>query len=424
MKHDSFLSRSFSWAFTLIELLVVVAIIAILAAMLLPALAAAREKARRSSCSNNLNQMGKAFASYQGDYNLYFPAGLSWEVAQVTHPSHHESMSALNKATGQFEVVRTMSAFNSYDQYNGQVLNDWTGIATGDFKLISIAGCSGNPTDNIPPDDDTSVKQAPVGLGWLLQTGTIADAGVFYCPSAMDKGWSTDHGCGQKFLRKDNRVSTGSCVDTLSEWKTAGPLTAHTMVHGRWPTYKARKGLWGYGTWSQYCYRNQPIFTSSGRAGSTAVQRKTEFTIAFTKPGVLTTANAPPFKTARQLASRAVVSDSFIKGHNYRGVPDPGFGMDCHQDGYNVLYGDFSLKWYGDPQRQIIWWPGRTDSPYHWNYQFGTMGPAAYLAEHPNTNFPASVRPSLLTLGPLVWHLMDKQHDMDVSVNEGAWVVD
>jgi prepilin-type N-terminal cleavage/methylation domain-containing protein/prepilin-type processing-associated H-X9-DG protein len=61
--------------FTLIELLVVIAIIAVLIALLLPAVQAAREAARRSSCINNMKQIGLGLHNYHQTYDC-FPAGL------------------------------------------------------------------------------------------------------------------------------------------------------------------------------------------------------------------------------------------------------------------------------------------------------------------------------------------------------------
>ena len=73
-----------SSAFTLVELLVVIAIIGILVALLLPAIQAAREAARRSSCKNNLRQIGLAFMNHESTHG-FFPSG-GWHARFTGDP--------------------------------------------------------------------------------------------------------------------------------------------------------------------------------------------------------------------------------------------------------------------------------------------------------------------------------------------------
>lgn len=109
-------------AFTLVEMLVVIAIIGILAALILPALATAKEKARRVGCRNNLHQFSLTIHMYANDNTENLPSGIRDNGDQSTAwiPSlTHKSLVAYASGNDRFFVCPNMNVASVWGAEGG-----------------------------------------------------------------------------------------------------------------------------------------------------------------------------------------------------------------------------------------------------------------------------------------------------------------
>ena len=462
-------------AFTLIEMLVVIAIIGILAALLLPALASAREKARRTSCLNNLNQFSKALESYCADFSGYFPCYPGWGAdpsvptpagpgtGGVTYRAYIGGTPYSCQMTGLIpaEAVLTDQPLSLPVFGNREMSGISCGLAFPgvNFFRTVFFGSPVLPALAPTPTAGHACFAGPVGLGCLLTGGYIKDAKVLMCPSATGMPW--DAGAANAGLTRS---------DLATLMAGTGLDDAGALLGGNYPQMALNFGApapngWQdqpnvYGFQCSYNYRGVPISTSGASrlyAGKGGVPYTTQalttvgagvpmdvtslpyadFTDT-TTPGIKSNPGCPQFKTQKLLGNRAICSDTFSKWDEAaEGAYSPnltisqklGYGTWAHKTAYNVLYGDWHSVLVSDTEFNILNWSNANADGTVLDYadisaSIATIAyptvPAERLAANYSvmpTSSAAGAAPANLVSaseGFLIWHFLDTQEQINV----------
>jgi prepilin-type N-terminal cleavage/methylation domain-containing protein len=195
-------------AFTLVELLVVITIIGILIAILLPAVQAAREAARRISCSNNLKQIGLALHGYHAAKEC-FPPGLVWGTSNATRGGWSYMCFALPfvEQSALDDYYRTQANSFSIDSSApklsimlcpslemSSVIHPVSG-SPGVANAIAYAGVQGPDLDGVCPSPAGAkypILGSPDGGSYACFGGGFANTGVLYPMSHVRMADITD----------------------------------------------------------------------------------------------------------------------------------------------------------------------------------------------------------------------------------------